>query len=330
MSPHFIVGMPRAGTTFLVRSLNQHSRVASFGESRFWGNDWVEPGPDGYEREQLDTVIQRLGANPLDTNIGADGPEPDRAGWLSAVGRPDLPELAETTLRPLAVPADPGEVFRLWCATIAEREGKDVAVEKTPHHLRHVDRILRYLPEARFAVIVRDPVEFLLSYKHFGDRKSAEKRAKADQRWDPIGVALLWRAYLRHANQVVDRWPDQVLLIRNEELKSDPVRITGEVATFFGVEAEDEAFREADDLPTNTSFVGDRPTLSGAELSWLRRIAGADAEAAGYSIPADASTVADELRVATGFVPWAVRNLAERSRNTDGSMVAYARKAILG
>ena len=64
MGPHFVVGMPRAGTTFLVRSLNQHPRVVSFGESRFWGNDWVEPGPDGYDRAQLETVIERLAANP--------------------------------------------------------------------------------------------------------------------------------------------------------------------------------------------------------------------------------------------------------------------------
>lgn len=330
IGPHFIVGMPRAGTTFLVRSMNQHPRVVSFGESRYWGNDWVEPGPDGYDREQLDTVIERLSANPLDTNIGADGPEPDRDGWLSVVGRPDLVAIAEEALRPLPTPVDPGVAFTAWCEVLAQREGKDVMAEKTPHHLRHVDRILQYLPEARFAVIVRDPVEFLLSYKHFGDRKSAEKRAKADQRWDPIGVSFLWRTYLRHANRVMERWPEQAMLIRNEDLKAEPAAISSQVADFFGVEGALGAFKEADDLPTNTSFVGDRPTLNGAELSWLRRIAGEDAAAAGYDIPADSTSVVDELRVVSGFVPWAVRNLAERSRNTDGSIVTYARKAMLG
>ena len=330
MGPHFVVGMPRAGTTFLVRSLNQHPRVVSFGESRFWGNDWVEPGPDGYDRAQLETVIERLAANPLDTNIGATGPEPDRSGWLSAVGRPDLASIAEKALRPLELPVDPGVVFSTWCAALAELEGKEVAVEKTPHHLRHVDRILRYLPDARLVVIVRDPVEFLLSYKHFGDRKSPEKRAKADQRWDAIGVSLLWRTYLRHANRVVEQWPDQTMLVRNEDLKAEPSAVTGRAAVFLGVEAEVDAFSEADDLPTNTSFEGDRPMLSGAELSWLRRIVGDDAAAAGYEVPTEPSSVTGELLVAAGFVPWAVRNLAERSRNTDGSILTYARKAMLG
>lgn len=329
--PHFIVGMPRAGTTFMVRSLNQHPRIASFGESRYWGNDWVEPeGTAGYTRVQLQTVVERLATNPLDTNAGEFGPEPDRAGWLSVVGRPDLRSIAEDSVGALDTPADPGLVFSTWAARIAELEGKEIAVEKTPHHLRHVDRIIGHLPEARFVVLIRDPVDFLLSYKHFGDRKSSAKKAKADGRWDPIGVALLWRTYLRHANRVIERWPDQSLLIRNEDLRREPAANTAKVASFLGLDPELGAFREADDLPTNTSFEGSRPALNGAELTWLRRIAGTDATAAGYRIPEEASSVIDEIKVASGFVPWAARNLAERYRNIDGSVVVYARRALMG
>ncbi|MDA0296654.1 MAG: sulfotransferase [Planctomycetota bacterium] len=47
-SPHrLIVGMPRGGTTAMMRALNADDRVAAFGETLFWGRAWVEPLQDG-------------------------------------------------------------------------------------------------------------------------------------------------------------------------------------------------------------------------------------------------------------------------------------------
>ena len=64
-----------------------------------------------------------------------------------------------------------------------------MAVEKTPHHVRHVDRIRRHVPDARFVIMIRGPEEFLLSYKHKGDTKPDEIRAWADLRWQSVGGA---------------------------------------------------------------------------------------------------------------------------------------------
>lgn len=328
--PHFVVGMPRAGTTFVVHRLNEHPEVCAFGESRYWGNDWVEPDRDGrYDRDRLDQVRAKLVANPLDTNVGELGPEPRRPGWMKTLGRPELAALVGSTFDGIGAPADPGSVFSAYAAAIATAEGKRLAVEKTPHHLRHVDRIRAHLPDARFVVMIRGPEGFLLSYKHFGDRKPEPKRAIADARWHPIGVALLWRSYLRHALRTVDRLGDAALLVRNEDLHADGRAVMDEIQRFLGVEPTALVAPPPEER-TNTSFGGDRPELDPAESEWCRRIAGDDAAAAGYHVPRRATTVAAMARHGATLAPWAARNAVTMRRRFDIPLVSYAGRALGG
>ena len=326
--PHFVVGMPRAGTTYVVQRLNQHPEVAAFGESLFFADAWVEPGPDGrYGPDQLETLRRRLVANPLDTNVGEHGPEPDRAGWMKCLGRPELARLVEEVFDRLDPPVSPADVFSAYAAAIATAEGKSVAVEKTPRHVRHVDRILSWFPSARIVVMIRGPEEFLLSYKHKGDTKSAERRDRAERRWHPIGVALLWRSYLRHAMAAVTDHPASTLLVRNEDLRADPDRVLGVIQEFIGVEVVALASVE-EGSRANSSFAGERPGLDPAELAWCRWLAGQDARGAGYEVDEASAGVVDLARTGVGVVPWAIDNALDARRRLDGSLLTYARDAI--
>ncbi|HUF84255.1 MAG TPA: sulfotransferase [Acidimicrobiia bacterium] len=329
--PHFVVGMPRAGTTFVVHRLNEHPEICAFGESRYWGNDWVRPDRAGrYDRPRLDRVRAKLVANPLDTNVGEDGPEIGRAGWMKTMGRPELAALVGSTLDSLDVPTDPGTVFSAYAGAIAAAEGKRIAVEKTPHHLRHVDRIRAHLPDARFVVMIRGPEGFLLSYKHFGDSKPERQRAVADARWHPIGVALLWRSYLRHALAVVGQLGDAALLVRNEELDADAPAVMERIQRFLGIEPV-ELVSPRPRRPsgrTTTSFAGARPELEPAESEWCRRVAGDEASAAGYELPRRSSGMAAMAREGATLVPWAVRNGLETRRRFGVPMVEYTRRAL--
>ena len=335
MKVHFVVGMPRAGTTFVVHRLNEHPAIAAFGESRFWGNDWIEPDDGGsYGAEGLGRVRAKFVANPLDTNVGEFGPEADRPGWMNHLGRPELAALVADTIDGITPPADPGAVFTAYAAAIAAAEGKQVAVEKTPHHVRHVDRIRRHLPDARFVIMIRGPQEFLLSYKHKGDTtKRDEIRARADMRWQSVGVSLLWRSYLRHSLVAAERLGDAGLLVRNEDLDADPAGVLTAIQRHFGVDVVELAAPRGDAraaVPTNSSFVGERPRLAPAEQEWCRRLAAKDAAAAGYGIEPAHASVAAMAREGVGVVPWAVRNALDSPRWLEGSVVDYARRALLG
>ena len=61
-SPHrLIVGMPRGGTTAMMRALNADQRIAAFGESLFWGRAWVEPlQSGGLNATQLARIAELL------------------------------------------------------------------------------------------------------------------------------------------------------------------------------------------------------------------------------------------------------------------------------
>ena len=61
----------------MVQRLNEHPAIAALGESRFWGNDWIEPDDgDRYGAGGLARVRAKLVANPLDTNVGEFAPSP--------------------------------------------------------------------------------------------------------------------------------------------------------------------------------------------------------------------------------------------------------------
>ena len=103
--PRFIVGMPRAASTWLMRSLNEHPDVASFGETAYWGRRHVEPNSDGlYARPELRELASVLKSVPFETIIGRQEP-----GWMKCITQADLPDIVARALDELAPPVDPGE-----------------------------------------------------------------------------------------------------------------------------------------------------------------------------------------------------------------------------
>ena len=146
--PRFIVGMPRAGSTWLMRTLNQHVDTAVFGETAFWGRSFIPPDVDQkYGSDRLKHVIEILKRNSLETVVGEKAP-----GWMQKISREELPLIIDRGLADLQPPVDPAQVFRRYAMTITQTEEKRFWIEKTPHHINWVDRILHWLPDARFVV----------------------------------------------------------------------------------------------------------------------------------------------------------------------------------
>ena len=132
----FVVGCARSGTTLLQAMLASHSRVFSFPESHFFcravskrrRHRWL-----GFtDRQAAQAVLRELAV---------------------LVGRPDLERMV------------PGRspLFRSYSRAFvdivdqaAAGQGKDVWVEKTPHHVDFLSMIPRYVPGARFVHILRD------------------------------------------------------------------------------------------------------------------------------------------------------------------------------
>lgn len=265
----FIVGMSRAGTTWLARALNRHPDVAVYGESGFWGRKHVSPAGAAYAAEELEAVARahrgRMTATEVAPELGG------AAGVLRAICR-EAVEAGE--------PLTPGELHDRVCARLGRAEDARVVVEKTPHHVNWLDRIEEHVPRARFLVCVRDPRGFLLSYRHQGDRKPPPVRETFEDLYHPIVTAFVARQYLRSIRAAVATRPGRTRLVRLEEVEDDPDAVLRGVQTFLGVDPRSELGGGAE----NTSFpgAGDRPGLDPAELFWLDVVAGRASEALGY------------------------------------------------
>ena len=310
----FIVGMPRAGTMAMVRALSRDPEVAAFGETLFFGRNWIGPGPDGrIDRSGIERqadVMSRLKLQP----VGPDGM------W------PDFPTIADriaSEIRAAETPLTPTELFGRITGAVLSLTGRSYWVEKTPHHMMYLDRILEHLPDSRFVIMVRDPTAFLQSYKQQGDRMSGESRHRFHRLYHPAMASLVAKRTCETALRAIGH--EQALLVRLEDLTEEPdvwlLRI-----------------REHLRLPTtehieyarhNSSFAEgkvERRPLSRAEQCWLRRLAGPSATRLGYDVQ-DLSNSPISLALSAATLPWwALRNLRTLAKLDQGGLRPLIRR----
>lgn len=320
--PRFIVGMSRAGTTWLGKCLNEHPEVAVFGETSFWGRWYVTPNKDGmYDRAQTETIIRRLKKNGTCVQAFA-GEDP---GTLQTLTRNNVGAFLDRVFPEIPDSIKPVDLFVQLGNAIAQSEGATCFIEKTPHHVNWLDRIIREMPGARFILMMRDPYAFMLSYKHQGDRKKKDNRWKYQWKNHPLGTAMVWRGYMRSINEARRNWPEQTYLIRFEDIAEGAggvEEVLGEVQRFLQITPRSGLEKRVS--PDNTSFPGGgRPVLRGEDLFWMKLMARKQLAEAGYTLR---HVPFQPLRIGVSIllVPlWFLRQYIHLRKRTGGSWFAY-------
>lgn len=230
-APVFIVGFPRSGTTLLATLLGRHSQFAATPETHF-----------------LDQVVPRFSRASM-------FPPQVHAAWighaLACIRFQDL-ELAPTLLldRFRAYPADVRNLLRASLELYAENFGKPRVVEKTPAHLEHVGRILRWYPHARVVYIVRDGRDACMSMLRAPWTHNNLRRHARD-----------WTYQTRLGHRAMRRYPGRILQVRFESLVQKPETVLGEICAFL-------------DAPFETTMLDPETPSSSVtpewELSWKR------------------------------------------------------------
>lgn len=271
----FILGMARSGTTWLGRTLAEHPDVAVFGESSFFGRLYVPPRPDGmYGDLELDQVRAIQRQQDWCSTTG------DESGCLRNTTTENYAALVDATLGELQVPVAPADAFRSLACGIARFEGKPHVLEKTPHHVHWLDRIVPSFPESRFVLLTRDPYSFMLSLQHLGDRIESRYRRSLDRTLrHPLLCALAWRGYMLSVERALDRYGERILVVDSSELRQRPDVLLASIQSFLGLELRELAPARA----KNSSFPDDRrPTLRGQDLFWMKLVAGRVMSRNGY------------------------------------------------
>ncbi|MEM8873938.1 MAG: sulfotransferase [Planctomycetota bacterium] len=308
MSPRviaFVVGTSRGGTTWLSKVLNCHPRIACFGESGFFGRHWFEPDADGrlsgtQVREKFDGAI-----------AGTWGPHTGDVGTLRRANTPELHAALRERLEPMtAAGGTVAEVFDAYAGAFGVAEGKPLVIEKTPHHVNHVDRILDAVPDAKFIVTLRDPYSFMRSYKFQGQQYDAERRAHAERVYHPITCALIWRRYFRSVFELETTHADRVFRFDIGALADREEAVLDDLQDFLSVERAPLAGQVPRD---NSSFPsGQREELGAGDVWWMNRIAGPEIDAGGWPRRSAGGMVG--LLPALTLPIWAVRNFGHLRR----------------
>lgn len=315
--PRFIVGMSRAGTTWLSKCLNEHPEAAVFGETAFFGRGYVEPNSHGlYDSHHLQRVRGWLGDCRWIRQMTTPGP-----GALKHITLESLPRMMDAVFAEVQPPIAPADLFQRICRAVASAEGKSIVIEKTPHHVNWIDRILAAMPMARFVIMLRDPYSFMLSYKHQGDRKANEVRKRFAMRYHPFGCAIVWRGSMRAASAAVAGQPRHALLVRFEDIATHPWDELNRVLEFLQFKPAELAGRVPAD---NTSFPeGDRPALRGDDLFWMNLLARREIRQYGTRLQ---RSPREPLRVIWSIIVlpfWAIRNLLDLRKIIAGPMWRY-------
>lgn len=308
--PLFICGMSRAGTTWLGHCLNEHPQVAVFGESLYWGRNYLSPNEGGgYTIEQVRRALQLLAKDCKAFLAGGDGnlKHIDRDQWKSLLDRIEIEECSSADL------------FEKVCELVREIEGADFVVEKTPHHVNWIPRILAAYPSAKFTIMVRDPYGFMLSYKHQGDRKAESAKRDFKALNHPLACAYMWKGYMNSALRMHQSFEAQTHIVRFEALRATPDKCWNDVLNFF--EVPFAPLVTVSDR--NSSFTGAKRTLEPIDIFWMNLLAGRAIQAGGYSKKRSGVSVVEVLGSTCGLIPWGFRAVKLLKSRVPGGLLKY-------
>jgi hypothetical protein len=302
---HFIVGMSRSGITWLSRCLNLHPTIAVFGQSRFWGKYFLLPRDQiAYSAEECRKLHRTLRSFTWDCTVG------DSPGCFKGLHLVGFRGLIDSVFDEVTAPITPSALFARLTLAISRQTGKPIVIEKTPHHVKHVDRIVAAYPQAKFIILYCGPYDYI-----------RVQRAQPDLPFHPIGVALLWRRYHIACEDVMARYPNQAVCVTFSELLDEPKFAMSRVLNFLELPPQDLTAQMPSCRMTFSDSFDD--AIDPAHIFFMNTLCGREVRASTSAMltgrPSPLSIAAELARLPF----WLASNLRMNAREVQGSLSAY-------
>jgi hypothetical protein len=267
--PVFICGAERSGTSLMYALLASHPSLSMVRRSNMWRWFYDKFG-DLAEPENLDAAIDSLSRYKRLAPL-----EPD---W-------------ERVRRELGTgPPTYGRLFDLLHGHRAARIGRARWGDKSLHTEYFAKAIFHELPDARVIHMVRDPRDRYASIAN---------RYEEGSKGIPSATGR-WLASVRAAHENAAQYPGRYLVVRFEDLLTDPVAVTTRTCEFLG-EPFDPAMMEMAGAPehsTGNSSFGDlapqristapmgryRTALPAEDIAFIQTVAGRAMRRLGYAL----------------------------------------------
>ena len=134
--------------------------------------------------------------------------------------------------------------------SVLERSGHAFWVQKATSYIFYIEEIFRDIPDAKMVFLQRNLYDIGASRK--------KRLSKKKGMYDPFAItAISWNKGFRIAKRMAQQHPDRFIMLRYEDLASDPERAMSRVFEFLGI-------------PFSASYL-DVPHINPAEKQFTRQ-----------------------------------------------------------
>ena len=223
--PLFVVGQPRSGSTIVTRVLNEPGDYFILND--FYGLQaidaeglWDRTDAEGaarvaeivFDRIEIRATQEKGKTLEQSIDLSTESVEELRAlslgGWTSGAKWHEVVDRLMTRAAQLAGCANWG-----W---------------NTPQDHLHLWRLLEFWPKARVLFVLRAPEAVLKSYKNVSGPWHDARR------YNPATVGFAWKKAAANYRRAKDDIPDQVMLLKYEDLVADTSGSLARLASFLG------------------------------------------------------------------------------------------------
>jgi hypothetical protein len=224
MSPVFVVGPPRSGTTLTARLLGGLPRLFMPGETHYLEDIYHRYGESSDLSQQLPDILARL------RSLYGRFEEPEDQRRIEGLCASGAFERALSGCRTHR------EVFDAFMRLQAAGAGKARWGNQVPRDVFELDTIFRMFPQARVIACVRDPRDFLVSYR---DKWTiSADGARLRRLYHPVLTSYLWRASAQAILAGKSRFGEALHVLRYEDLVGEPASRLRQLCDFIGEEFE--------------------------------------------------------------------------------------------
>lgn len=327
--PIFVVGAPRSGTTLVGYILDQHSRICMPGETHFFEDIYSRrhdlgdpPGPMARKAvvERLSTIYQRY------------GPVKNQSRVAKLFSDPAILHVFLETCTSYRDMLTYFMQLQMPCHARKTRWGNDV-----PKDIFHIKEVLSFYPDAKILICVRDPRDFILSYKNLWKINNPIQAARLKNLFHPVITAMLWKTTIKQIPIVESVVPqNNLMIIHYEKLVAEPTSTVKSMCEFLGedfeetmlqVERNNSSFGSQEKRIYSTSVGRWRTQLSPEEAYVVQQVTRPELKRMGY---ARESIKVHPLKVAGiwATLPGALWRAIAANKRHRGPLLPYVARRI--
>jgi len=265
VSPVFIVGTPRSGTTLLAGILGRHTNIFIEGEFHFFDDIYSKRKVFGHpsDPKAFEAIYNELLMHYKRFSFFQDQKRVERIFASDTVKKRMQAECKSYK-----------DIYSIFMNMQARDSGKTRWGNQVPRDLFNIHLILSFYPDAKVIMCVRDIRDFLHSYKYKWRKTSPQNIARIKSMYHPIVTSILWKLGVRKISEIKRSRKNNFIIIRYEDLVNDPELTIRDMCKTIGENFEHDMLDIDSD---NSSFGSQKGIFKTSAGRWARGLTGEEA-----------------------------------------------------